>query len=109
MSNNERICKMCGHLEGEDEQDTNYNDIKEKAQFPPITVGELRKALEGVPDNVEIHLDSHTLVGEGEEFEIVLTEANRLQAEYNGKKIDKLIMFIDYLWDEDGEPLYREE
>lgn len=87
----------------------NYKELKERAQFPPITVGELRKALEGVPDDIEISLDSHTLVGEGEYFELALTGANRLQADYEGRHIDRLMMFIDYLWDEDGEPLYTRE
>ncbi len=31
-----------------------------------LTVGELRKALEGVPDNLEVRLSSDSGVGQGE-------------------------------------------
>lgn len=37
----------------------------------PLTVGELRKALDGVPDNLEVRLSSDTGVDQGEDRIIV--------------------------------------
>lgn len=47
--------------------------MKKKA----LTVGELRKALEGVPDNLEVQLSSDTGVDQGE-GEIIIESARRV-------------------------------
>lgn len=47
--------------------------MKKKA----LTVGELRKALEGVPDNLEVQLSSDTGVDQGE-GEIIIESAKRV-------------------------------
>lgn len=43
-----------------------------------LTVGELRKAIEGVPDNLEVQLSSDTGVDQGE-GEIVIESARRVK------------------------------
>lgn len=48
-----------------------------------LTVGELRKALESVPDELEVHFDSDT----EEAYEIILSMARRVKYELpNGKR-----------------------
>ena len=48
-----------------------------------LTVGELRKALESVPDELEVHFDSDT----EEAYEIILSNAYRVKYELpNGKR-----------------------
>lgn len=43
-----------------------------------LTVGELRKALEGVPDNIKVVLSSDTGVDQGNEGDIVVQSARRV-------------------------------
>ncbi len=51
-----------------------------------LTVGELKKALEGVPDNLEVQLSSDTGVDQGE-GEIVVESARRVKYDLpNGQK-----------------------
>lgn len=50
-----------------------------------LTVGELRKALEGVPDELEVHFSSDT----EEAYEIILTQARRVKYELpNGQRFE---------------------
>lgn len=50
-----------------------------------LTVGELRKALEGVPDELEVHFSSDT----EEAYEIILTMARRVKYELpNGQRFE---------------------
>lgn len=50
-----------------------------------LTVGELRKALEGVPDELEVHFSSDT----EEAYEIVIEQAWRMKYELpEGKRFD---------------------
>lgn len=50
-----------------------------------LTVGELRKALEGVPDELEVHFSSDT----EEAYEIILTMAHRVKYELpNGQRFE---------------------
>ena len=50
-----------------------------------LTVGELRKALEGVPDELEVHFSSDT----EEAYEIILTHARRVKYELpNGQRFE---------------------
>lgn len=47
----------------------------------PLTVGELRKALDGVPDDLEVRLSSDTGVDQGE-GEIIVERAYPVGADY---------------------------
>lgn len=50
-----------------------------------LTVGELRKALEGVPDELGVHFSSDT----EEAYEIILTQARRVKYELpNGQRFE---------------------
>lgn len=50
-----------------------------------LTVGDLRKALENVPDELEVHFSSDT----EEAYEIILTTARRVKYDLlDGKKIE---------------------
>lgn len=50
-----------------------------------LTVGDLRKALEGVPDELEVHFSSDT----EEAYEIILTQACRVKYELpNGQRFE---------------------
>ena len=53
-----------------------------------LTVGELRKALEGVPDHLKVQLGSDTGIDQGE-GEIVVEMARRIKYELpNGQRFD---------------------
>lgn len=47
----------------------------------PLTVGELRKALDGVPDDLEVRISSDTGVDQGE-GEIIVERAFPVSADY---------------------------
>ena len=81
--------------------------MKKKA----LTVGELRKSLEGVPDDLEVQLSSDTGVDQGM-GEIIIESARRVK--YEGKHFEDGSTGVDYFdiyandtgeWDgeEDGE------
>ena len=61
-----------------------------------LTVGELRKALAGVPDELEVQLSSDTGVDQGE-GEIVVEEARRVQY----KNTDYFEIYANDTWGED--------
>ena len=79
-----------------------------------LTVGELKKALEGVPDNLEVRLSSDTGVDQGE-GEIIIESARRVKYDLPvGKHFEDGSTGVDYFdiyandtgeWDgeEDGE------
>lgn len=61
-----------------------------------LTVGELRKALEGVPDNLEVQLSSDTGVDQGE-GEIIIESARRVKYDLpDGKKFEDGSTGVDY-------------
>ena len=66
--------------------------MKKKA----LTVGELRKALEGVPDNLEVRLSSDTGVDQGE-GEIIIESAKRVKYDLpEGKHFEDGSTGVDY-------------
>lgn len=66
--------------------------MKKKA----LTVGELKKALEGVPDNLEVRLSSDTGVDQGE-GEIIIESARRVNYDLPaGKYFEDGSTSVDY-------------
>ena len=54
-----------------------------------LTVGELKKALENVPDDLEVRLSSDTGVDQSEDGEIIVESAKRVTYKLpNGQKFD---------------------
>lgn len=61
-----------------------------------LTVGELRKALDGVPDDLEVQLSSDTGVDQGD-GEIVIENAFRVKYELpDGEKFEDGSTGVDY-------------
>lgn len=62
----------------------------------PITVGELKKALEGVPDNLEVRLSSDTGVDQGM-GQIIIESARCVKYDLpNGKTFSDGTTGVDY-------------
>lgn len=62
-----------------------------------LTVGQLKKALENVPDDLEVELSSDSGVDDGTE-EIVVNEAHRVNyTSLFGVKRDYFAIFADYV------------
>lgn len=61
-----------------------------------LTVGELRKALEGVPDDLEVRLSSDTGVDQGE-GQIIIESARRVKYDLpEGKHFEDGSTSVDY-------------
>ncbi len=62
-----------------------------------ITVGELKKALEDVPDDLEVELSSDTGVDQGDS-EVIIHQARRIKytSIISGIKRDYFAIFADY-------------
>lgn len=75
-----------------------------------LTVGDLRKALEGVPDELEVHFSSDT----EEAYEIILTMARRVKYDLpDGKKFDDTgetgVDYFDIYGNAEDEEDYEDE
>lgn len=66
-----------------------------------LTVGELRKAIESVPDELEVKLDSDTGIDQGGLGEIVIEMARRVQ--YGD--VDYFEIYANDICDDDEEVL----
>lgn len=61
-----------------------------------ITVGELKKALENVPDDLEVQLTSDTGVDQGDS-EVIVNQARRIKyTDSYCRHIDYFAIFADY-------------
>lgn len=61
-----------------------------------MTVGQLRKTIENVPDNLEIELESDTGVDQGDS-EVIIHYAKRFNyTDLYCRKIDKFVIYADY-------------
>ncbi len=74
-----------------------------------LTVGELRKALEGVPDELEIELSSDSGVDQCgyDDEEVVIEDAHRCTYNYKDEKgtekVDYFVIYANYRNIEDEE------
>ena len=61
-----------------------------------LTVGELRKALENVPDDLEVELSSDTGVDDGPS-EVIVNDARRVKyTSIYDVQVDKFVIYADY-------------
>lgn len=64
----------------------------------PLTVGELRKALEGVPDNLEVELSSDTGVDQG--LGRIIVESAKMVGDEKSGCFDIYANDREYDWEE---------
>lgn len=61
-----------------------------------ITVGKLKKALENVPDDLEVELSSDTGVDDGPS-EVIVNDARRVKyTSIYDVQVDKFVIYADY-------------
>lgn len=61
-----------------------------------LTVGQLKKALENAPDELEVELSSDTGVDQGES-EVIIHLAKRIKyVDFYSRSIDKFVIYADY-------------
>lgn len=72
-----------------------------------LTVGELRKALEGVPDDVKVKLSSDSGVDQGE-GRVIVESARRVKYKANGFDYDYFDIYANNI-DVDDEDEYEED
>lgn len=61
-----------------------------------LTVGQLKKALEDVPNELEVELSSDTGVDQGES-EVIINHAKRIKyVDLYSRSIDKFVIYADY-------------
>ena len=72
-----------------------------------LTVGELRKALEGVPDDIKVKLSSDTGVDQGEGM-VIIESARRVNYKTKRGEVDYFDIYANDI-DVDDEDEYEED
>lgn len=65
-----------------------------------MTVGELRKAIDGVPDDLEVKLSSDTGVDQGEGI-VIIEKAYRTKYETDYFKVDHFTIYVNDYYEDD--------
>lgn len=66
-----------------------------------LTVGQLKKALKDIPDDLEVYLSSDSGVDQCDNGEIVIEEAKRITLDFGATYIDRFDIYCNIVSDEE--------